>query len=369
MTRIWAQARKELTQIVRDRRALALVLIVPIVQLVMMSLSISITVDDLPIVVQDFDNSTASRALADAFRASLTFHVVSWPRGGTPEDAFKAGIARGAVVIPAHFTRDLERGGAPQVQLLVDGTDSNTAQLVANSARAVTQAYDERLHGASHHEPVRAEVRLWYNPGRSSRKFYGPGVFVLMLSIFPPLLASLAMAKEGEQKTLLQVYASSISAHQFLLGKILAFTAIGLAEAVLMFVVVLSLYFGLGVVGNPTAFLVGTLLYTTCVATFGTLVGASIPDQAAAMQVVALFGFLLVFLLGGLIYPVANIPVGLRWISNIVGGRYYIEVVRDGLLQGGGWPAMWPRLLTIGGITAGFYFLAWRGMRRMQLNA
>jgi len=368
MTRIWAQARKELTQIVRDRRALVLVLILPVIQLVLMSLSISITVNDLPIVVQDFDDSLASQAFADAFRASLTFHVVSWPLNRKPEDAFKAGVARGAIVIPVHFSRDIARGGTPAVQLLVDGTDSNTAQLVTNSARAVARAFDEKVHGPTRHDPVRAAVRLWYNPGRSSRKFYGPGVFVLMLSIFPPLLASLAMAKEGEQKTILQVYVSNISAHEFLLGKILAFTLIGLAESALM-LAVLSTYFGLGPVGDPSAFIVGTLLYTFCVATFGTLVGSTIPDQAAAMQVVALFGFLLVFLLSGLIFPVANIPAGLRWVSNVVWGRYYIEIVRDGLLQGGGWPAMWTRLITIAGIGSIFYLLAWRGLRRMQLDA
>jgi len=368
MSRIWAQARKELIQIIRDRRALSLVLILPVIQLVMMSLSISITVNDLPIVVQDFDDSSASRGFADAFRTSLTFHVVSWPLNSKPEDAFKSGVARGAIVIPAHFARDLARGGAPAVQLLVDGTDSNTAQLVSNSARAVTRAYEQRVRATPSHAPVQAAVRLWYNPGRSSKKFYGSGVFVLMLSIFPPLLASLAMAKEGEQKTILQVYVSNISAHEFLLGKILAFTLIGLVEASLM-LVVLGTYFGLTLVGNPTTFVVGTILYTVCVATFGTLVGSAIPDQAAAMQAVALFGFLLVFLLSGLIYPVANIPIGLRWISNFVWGRYYIEVVRDGLLQGGGWPAMWTRLLTIAGIGSMFYLMAWRGLRRMQLNA
>src|ERR687888_8353 len=109
MTRIWAQARKELTQLVRDRRAMVLVLLLPVIQLVMMSLSISITVNDLPIVIQDFDDSSASRAYADAFRASLTFHVVSWPVNQEPEEAFKAGLARGALIIPAHFARDLAR--------------------------------------------------------------------------------------------------------------------------------------------------------------------------------------------------------------------------------------------------------------------
>jgi len=87
------------------------------------------------------------------------------------------------------------------------------------------------------------------------------------------------------------------------------------------------------------------------------------------MQAVALFGFLLVFLLAGLVFPVENIPVGVRWISNIVWGRYYIEIVRDALLQGGGWPAMWSRVASIGSIGASFYLVAWRKLRRMQLEA
>jgi hypothetical protein len=90
--------------------------------------------------------------------------------------------------------------------------------------------------------------------------------------------------------------------------------------------------------------------------------------QAAAMQAVALGGFLLVFLLSGLIFPVENIPVGLRWLSRFVWGRYYIEIVRDALLQGGGWPAVWYKVLIISVIGATFYTLAWRGLRRMQLK-
>ena len=101
----------------------------------------------------------------------------------------------------------------------------------------------------------------------------------------------------------------------------------------------------------------------------GTMAGAAIPEQASAMQAVALFGFLLVFLLAGLIFPVENIPVAVRWISNIVWGRYYIEIVRDALLQGGGWPAMWSRVASIGSIGAFMYLVAWRKMHRMQLEA
>jgi ABC-2 type transport system permease protein len=121
-------------------------------------------------------------------------------------------------------------------------------------------------------------------------------------------------------------------------------------------------------VGDPTPFMVATVLYAFCVSAFGTMLGAAIPSQAAAIQAVALGGFLLVFLLSGLIFPVSNIPPQLRWISGIVWGRYYIEIVRDALLEGGGWPAMWWKVTMIGLIGLAFYLIAWRGMRRMQLT-
>ena len=100
--------------------------------------------------------------------------------------------------------------------------------------------------------------------------------------------------------------------------------------------------------GDPTPFIVATILYAFCVAAFGTLIGAAIPNQAAAMQAVALGGFLLVFMLSGLIFPIQNIPVQIRWLSNFIWGRYYIDIVRDALLQGGGWPAVWWKVIIIG---------------------
>ena len=368
MRRILEQARKEVIQVIRDRRALLLALGIPVMLLIPLSVSLSLTVDDLPIVVQDFDDSTASRLFIDAFRASIAFRVIAWPVDQHPEAAFKANAARAALIIPKNFGRDMARGSLSPVQMLVDGSDSNTAQLVSGYAKQVASAYNKGAAGPTQQGPIHAAVRLWYNPGRSSDKFYSPGIFVLNLSLFPPMLAALAMAKEGEEKTILQVYMSSISAHEFLLGKILASMVIGLAQWFILMTLLFG-YFGLGFAGDPTPFLIATVLYMFCVAAFGTMVGAAAPGQAAAMQAVALFGFVLVFLLAGLVYPVENIPVGIRWISNIVWGRYYIEIVRDALLQGGGWPAVWLKVVVIG-ITGGiFYAIAWRGMRRMQLEA
>jgi ABC-2 type transport system permease protein len=368
MTRILAQTRKELTQILRDRLALALVLVLPCVLLFLMGTSIALKVSGLAIIVQDLDNSSASRELIDNFRSSLSFHIVSWPADKQPEQAFTRNVAHAVLIIPERFGRDLTRGVSSPVQMLIDASDSNTANLISGDAAQIVRAYNASHAHAMLVPPVKAEIRLWYNPGLSSKKYSGPGVFVLAVSMFAPLLASLAMAKEGENKTILQVYVSSVSAHEFLLGKIFAFMIVGLCECVPL-LIMLRTYFGLQFAGDPTPFVVATVVYCFCVAAFGTMIGAAIPSQAAAMQAVALGGFLLVFLLSGLIFPIENIPAGIRWISDFIWGKYYIYVVRDALLQGGGWPSTWRSVLVIGLIGLIFFLIAWRNMRRMQVKA
>jgi len=359
--------RKELTQIVRDWRTLALALALPVFLLLLMSSALSLTVNELPIVVQDFDGSAASNSLVDAFRASITLKVVWWPVDKTAEEALASNAGRAVLIIPSHFGRDMARGVNAPVQFLVDASDANTAKLVSAYAGQITTSYNQ-LGSGTQTGPIQTAIRLWFNPGLSSKKFYGPGIFVLGISMFPPLLAALAMAKEGELKTILQVYVSSIPAHEFLLGKIIAFMIVALAECLIMSLLLFT-YFGLSFAGDPTPVLIATVLYAFCVAAFGTMVGAIIPNQASALQAVAFGGFLLVFLLSGLIFPVENIPPALRWVSSLVWGRYYIEIVRDALLQGGGWHAMWSNVLIIGAIGAIFYGLAWQGMKRMQVKA
>lgn len=369
MSRIVAQVRKELFHIVRDRLALALALALPVGFIALLGTTISLTVSDIPIVIQDLDQTPLSRRYADLFRGSLTFRVIPLPVAASPEWALATGRARAALIIPEHFARDLHRRGGVEAQILVDATDTNTALLTSGNAGAVTRAFAQEMNGSGGAAvAVKTSTRLWFNPGREARKFYGPGMFVLALSIFPPLLAALAMARESEQQTILQVYVSGISAHELLLGKILAGMVVGLAEWLLALGVMFSL-FGLRLAGDPTPLIVGSVLFLFCVVSFGTLVGAAVPAQAAAMQIIALGGFLLAFLLSGLIFPVENIPAGLSWMSYLVQARYYIAIVRDAFLQGGGWPAVWEGVLVIGAIGCVFYGLAWRTMRRMQVSA
>src|SRR6266850_882829 len=220
MNRLLAQARIELIQITRDRMALILILALPVILLIVIGSAINLKVSHLPIVIQDFDGSGTSREFADAFRASDSLYVVSWPTDRGPEDALLLNKARAALVIPSHFERDLlRRGGAP-VQLLADGSDSNTAALVAGYVTSIVSAYNQSHGRTQHAAPVRAETRLWYNPGLDSKKYSGPGAYVLHLTLVAPLLAVSAMAKDSKTISMPLVYGADKSVHASLLERV-----------------------------------------------------------------------------------------------------------------------------------------------------
>lgn len=367
MKRIIAQIRKELTQTYRDRLTLALALVLPLILLVLFGTTISFSVKGLPVAVQDLDRTPLSRKYIDALNASITFRVVSSVLQSQPEEALKSEEARAVVIIPEKFEREMLRGGEAEIQWMIDATDANTANIMRGNAVALTQAFMAQNGVAPSKPAINAEVRMWYNPGRESQKYIGPGVLAVVLALFPPLLAALATSREGEQKTILQVYVSSISAIEYLLGKILAFFLIAVAEFLLSLVVAMT-YFKLSFAGDPTPLLVGTMLYLFCNVTFGTMVGAAIPNQAVAIQPVAVVGFLFSFLLSGFMFPISNIPSWLSWISGIVPARYFIEITRDAFVRGGGWGAIWHAPLMLALLSAIYFLIAWRNMRHMQVQ-
>jgi drug efflux transport system permease protein len=370
MKRIIAQARKELTQIFRDRLTVALALVLPLILLALLGTALSLSVKGIAVVVQDFDRTPLSRQYIDMLSVSLTFRVVPLTSGQRPDEALASEQARAVIVIPENFERDFVRGQQAEVQWLIDAVDANTANNMRGQAAALTNAFVSQLSGTAQagKPAIKTEMRMWYNPGASSRKFIGPGAFAVVLALFPPLLAALALSREGEQKTILQVYVSSVSAHEFLLGKIAAFFIIALAEWVLAFVLSMLL-FGLKIAGDPTPLIVGTTLYMFCNVCIGVMIGVSIANQAAAIQAVAGVQFLLSFLMSGFIFPVSNIPAGIRWLSAFVPARYFIEISRDAFVRGGGWSAVWDASLMLALLGSFFFFKAWRKMRHMQVEA
>src|ERR1044071_1578849 len=217
MKRIIAQTRKELTQTFRDKLTLTLALALPLIQMWLIGTAISLSVTDLRVVVRDMDQTPLSRRYAEILRESITFKVVELAGDEQPERALDRGDAHAAVVIPEGFERDIRRGTGAEVQWLLDGADANTATNMRNHASTVTQAFNRQLGTEAQRPAVVARERFWFNPGNDEDQFLGPGVFAVGLALFPPLLAALAVSREGEQKTILQVYVSSIKAHAYLL--------------------------------------------------------------------------------------------------------------------------------------------------------
>jgi ABC-2 type transport system permease protein len=367
MKRILAQIRKELTQFSRDKLTVTLALVLPLVTMWLIGSAVSLTVTDLPVVIQDWDQSAASRRYYDTVKSSLTFRVVDLPLNQSAESALDKGEARAAIIIPARFERDLHRGQSPDVQWLIDGADANTANIMRNNATQLTQAFN-REASMSAAPAIQPRMRFWFNPGNDSNQYIGPAVFAVGLALFPPLLVALAMSREGEQKTILQVYVASIRAHEYLLGKIIAYMLVAVAEWVLTLALAIPM-FGIWFKGDPIPFLLSSVLYLFCCVSFGAMAGASIPNQAAAIQAVQNVCFLLSFLLSGFVYPISNIPSWLRWVSSLVPARYFVEVSRDVFVRGGGWSATWHVPVALALLSTVFFVKAWVSLRKMQVEA
>ena len=367
MKKIMAQAGKELRQFSRDRLTVTLALVLPMILMWLIGTCISLTVHDLPVAIKDMDQSPLSRRYVETVGASITFRIVPATATGPVETPLDQEHARAVIVIPEHFARDLERGLSPDVQWLIDGTDANTANSIRGNAAALTQAFNSRY--VSNSAPaIQPRIRYWFNPGQSSDKYIGPGIFAVGLALFPPLLVALAMSREGEQKTILQVYVSSIKAHEYLLGKTIAYMIVGIAQWILTFLLGVFL-FGFQLKGDPLPLIVSSFIYLFCTVAFGMMIGATIPDQAAAIQAVQNVCFLLSYLLSGFVFPISNIPAGIRWISSLVPARYFVEMSRDAFVRGGGWHAVWHVPLILAGLSTIFFLRTWIFMRKMQVEA
>ena len=367
MKRIIAQVQKELTQFSRDKLTVVLALVLPLIIMWLLGCAVSLTVTDLPVVVQDWDQTVTSRRYFDTIKSSLTFRVVNLGVHESPESALDKGKARAAIVIPQKFERDLQRGQSVEVQWLIDGSDANTGNLMRNDANQLTQAFNQQA-SITAAPAIQPRMRFWFNPGNDSDQYIGPAVFAVGLALFPPLLVALAMSREGEQKTILQVYVASIKAHEYLLGKIIAYMLVAIAEWALTLAFAIP-FFGIWFKGDPIPFLLSSFLYLFCVVCFGAMAGASIPNQAAAIQAVQNVCFLLSFLLSGFVYPISNIPSWLRWISALVPARYFVEVARDVFVRGGGWSATWHVPIALMILSTAFFLKAWMSLRKMQIDA
>lgn len=367
MKRIAAQAAKEWSELRRDRLSLALAFILPVATLLLFSFGVRLQARNIPLIVEDQDHSSLSRSFSSRLLATNVFTQGSRAGKNSPEEAIRRSETRGAIVIPQGFACNLDMGRQATITAYVDGSDINSAQVV-NGALSGTIAYfinsiagpDPRMHY------VLPRIRVWFNPGLKESLFVAPGVFGIILWMYPALLAAAAVSKEFEQGTIVQSYASSLTALELLLGKALVYFLVGAAQAMVSMVIA-CFCFGLRLKTDPSLLVVATAIYIAAAVFFGLTAGVYTKHQTVAVQAVATGGFFPALLLSGFVYPIDNIPMPLSLVCMVVPARYYIEVCRDAFVRGFGWWQMWYQPLVLLGFAMFLITCAWLGMRRMQV--
>jgi ABC-2 type transport system permease protein len=252
---------------------------------------------------------------------------------------------------------------------MIDATDSNAATALGNYAQVLNKSFAQK-NALSRAAPsvVRLQQRLWYNPGLSNRVYFGTGAMGLMLIIFPALLAALGTSKEYEVGTIIQAYASSLKASQWIMGKALLYVAIGVVEFVICFALGL-LAFEYRFPSDPSVLLVATLLYLLAGVFFGMMVGNATGNQSAAIQSVQMGSFLLSLLLSGYLFAIRNIPAEIRWLSQFLPATHYVQIVRNSILRDVGWKTSFVPLLMLFVLALAFFLLNVIQMRKMQFKA
>jgi ABC-2 type transport system permease protein len=369
MKRIISQCIKELAQFRRDKLTLALAFLLPLMTLLIYGFATRLESQNIPLVVQDFDHTNLSNSYIEKLYATNQFIPKEWSGGNPARDAIDRGIAKVAVIIPPQFSRDIKANKTTTIQVLIDATDVNNARVIRGSIQRVTNFFMQEAGLLPTTKRITARIRLWFNPGRLESLYIVPGVYSVILWIFPSLLTAIAMVKEKEKEkgTILQVYASGISATELLLGKGMAYLLIAITEA-LVVIGLGGIIFKLSVVNNPITLLLGTLIFLMDSVMFGLLVGVRSNNQNSAVQIISLVGFITSLLFSGFIYPLNNIPFPLSLVTNVVPARYYINITRDAFLRGTGWSGVWFDFLMLTILGLIFFNVSRRILSKMQIS-
>lgn len=337
-----AVARKECLHVLRDPRSLLIALALPALMLLLFGYALSLDVDRISTLIYDSDQTPHSRELIARFEGSRYFEVLgSADNYSTIERRIDSGECRLAVIIPDNFSSDLLRRKPVQVQLLIDGSDSNTASIAQGYAEALVAGYSLSLlaeaqrqkGGAVSGPPLTAQLRVWYNSDLKSRNYIVPGLLAVILMIIAALLTSLTIAREWEMGTMEQLLSTPVRPAELVLGKMSAYFAVGAIDtltAVLIGVTLFEIPFRgslLFLAASCFIFLFGTLCW-------GILLSALARNQLMAYQFGVITSFLPAFLLSGFIYAIDDMPLPIQLFTYIVPARYFIHILKGIFLKG-----------------------------------
>lgn len=351
--RVRAVFRKEVRHIVRDPRSLFMALFEPCLMLMLFGYALSLDVDRIPTLIYDADQSPRSRELLQKFEASRFFQIKGYVKDYREvEYQIDRGRVLMGIVVPQDYSQHVEGSRRAEIQILIDGSDSNTATIALGYVSGLTRSYAFQLRSESQNlhagwkpsVPIDLRSRIWYNSTLDSRNYVVPGLIAVMLMIIAALLTSLTIAREWEMGTMEQLMSTPVRPAEIVLGKMLAFFVVGAADAVLAVVVGVFLFH---VPFRGDLLLLGL---TTCIFLFGALcwgifLSAVTKSQLLAYQMGIVTSFLPSMVLSGFVWAIENMPPFIQGITHIVPARYFVTILKGIFLKGIGLEVLWVEVL------------------------
>ena len=349
LVRLKAIAWKEFIQIVRDPRSLLLAISIPIFLLLLFGYALTLDVDRIPTVIYDLDRTPRSRDLADHFLRSKYFQLQAIASDYSQlQELLDRGQALMGLVIPSNFSRDLELNRDATIQLLMDGTDANTATIALGYASAITLLYSQELLqqkmnrlGVGRLSPsIEPRIRIWFNPDLESKNFIVPGLIAVIMAILAAILTSGTISREWERGTMEQLISTPIRNEELILGKLIPYFAIGMLDLSLS-VAMGKFLFGVPLRGNGLLLFSLASLFLLGAICQGVVVSIVTKNQLLSSQISIILSYLPTFMLSGFIYPIANMPKFIQFITYVVPGRYFVAILKGIYSKGIGLEILW----------------------------
>ncbi len=358
--------KKEFIQILRDPRMRAVLIAVPIVQVIIFGYAATTDVRNIRTAVYDLDNTPQSRALISRFKDSGYFRVVTYIKAEREvQEAIDRGTARAVFRINRGFSQDIEGGRTARMQIILDGTDSNTAGIILMYANKIASTYSQRVlldritkstGRTILANPVTLVSRAWFNPNLESRNYFIPGVIALLVMVITVILSSMAIVREKEIGTIEQIMVTPLGRATFILGKTIPFVLIGYLDVALISVIA-TRWFDIPIQGSLFTLLASTGLYLMSTLGVGLFISTVSTTQQQAMMT-AFFFTMPAILLSGFIYPIANMPTVIQVITYLNPLRYFLVIIRGVYLKGVGFTVLWPQMAALALIGSALLLIA-----------
>ncbi len=341
MTALLGLLLKEVYHILRDRRTLVVIVVLPVLQVIIFGYAIRTDVDHVRLAIVDPAPDPATLAIRARFGAAGIFETVAVvPRTEMLEELFRRGTAQGAVVFEAGFAERMGRGLPAGLQIIADATEPNTGSIVAAYAAAVVQQYQQETLPPSGAVRIVPSVRMRFNPTRESSNLFVPGLMAFVLTIISSLMTAISLTREKETGTMEALLVSPLRPWQIILGKVAPYLIVGFASVVGV-ILEARLVFHVPLRGSLPLLLVEGLLFILVSLSLGILISARTSSQRVAMMGALVGTMLPTMLLSGFIFPIDSMPWPLQAISTIVPARWFVLVARSIMLKGVGISYLW----------------------------